>query len=593
MLSLNLSPTQWTPIGPAPTQTPGVAQGFSAGRIEVAAPDPTNPFVMYIGGANGGVWKTSTWHIPSSEGGPTWLPLSDHMPSLDFAGYHSLVVHPANNKLILGVVSGTGGGVLKSVNAGFGWQLLGNNKFEGASLGSIAVHPTDTQIMYVSVRGGGTGGGVYKTSDGGATWQNTTAGVHTGGVSDVVLDPSHPDVLYAGMIGNGNGGATTAGIYKSSDGGVTWKWLDNAGPPSGIFVGAAIRLEVANTSPSPNFVYATVFNADINGTETVRRYQSTTGGQSWRVLAPTPGIPELRSWHVVLAVDPFNPNHIYVNDAYELFESMDGGTKWTKAEQIGDDWVNLSFDAIHEVVATGDRDIHSYNPAAQTWDAREGNLQITEFYDITLDPNNLDRAYGVAQDHFDAMKFQGDLLWHYTAGGGGETGKVLVHPNNSNLLYVSDPLDPAQLVRRSTNGGQSWTTILNTNTIDDEDYVLAYAAQKSFVMDPTNPKRLLIGTREVLETTNADAANPTWQGSGVLAVSANPDEQAITALALSADGQSIYAATADGHVWIKHAMKFWTADRRHPVRPRQRDRLRHRPQRRQARLRGDQRPRRP
>jgi hypothetical protein len=98
---------------------------------------------------------------------PTWLPVSDGQPSLDFAGYHPLVVHPANPDLVLGLVSGTGAGVLKSTNGGLGWQLLGNGLFEGASLGSIAVHPGNTQILYVSVWNGGPGGGVWKSTDGG------------------------------------------------------------------------------------------------------------------------------------------------------------------------------------------------------------------------------------------------------------------------------------------------------------------------------------------------------------------------------------------------------------------------------------------
>jgi hypothetical protein len=143
--------------------------------------------------------------------------------------------------------------------------------------------------------------------------------------------------------------------------------------------------------------------------------------------------------------------------------------------------------------------------------------------------------------------------------GGGETGKVLVHPNHSNHLYVSNPLNPGNLVRRSTDGGQSWTTIFNSTDFEDEDYALAYSVQKSFVMDPTNPSRLLIGTTKVLETTNADGPSPTWSDfSPVLSTSSDVSDQYITALAISADGQHVFAATADGHVWIKRPSQFWT-----------------------------------
>lgn len=98
---MGFSSTKWTAIGPAPTDTPGVSLGHSAGRIEVAAPDPTNADTMYVGANGGGVWKTGVWNnLP-----PVWISVSDDQPSLNFAGYHPMVVHPANNKLIFGAVS--------------------------------------------------------------------------------------------------------------------------------------------------------------------------------------------------------------------------------------------------------------------------------------------------------------------------------------------------------------------------------------------------------------------------------------------------------------------------------------------------------
>ena len=217
------------------------------------------------------------------------------------------------------------------------------------------------------------------------------------------------------------------------------------------------------------------------------RFRTANGGQTWKKLAATPGTVEDRSWHVVIAVDPKNANHVFANDAYTLYESTDGGLSWTAAENIGDDWVNMTFDAHNNGVVTADRNVYRYQPKTKTWLGREGNLQVTQFYDITLDPQNTDRAYGVAQDHFDAGRFQGTILWDYMSPGGGETGKVLVAANNSKMIYVSDPLDcVANLVRRSTNGGSNWKTIYQNNSYQAGDYDLAYSVQKSFVMDPQN-----------------------------------------------------------------------------------------------------------
>ena len=169
-----LTTTNWFPIGPAPIDAPNVGLGFAAGRIEAAAPDPSNNAVMYVGANNGGVWKTGVWNNDP----PTWLSLGDDQRSLNFAGYHPLRVHPAQASLVLGVVCGPGAGLLKSTNGGLGWQLLGNGLFEGAAIGSLAVHPTNTNVIYLSVWYGGPGGGVYKSTDGGQNWTTTTAGIN-------------------------------------------------------------------------------------------------------------------------------------------------------------------------------------------------------------------------------------------------------------------------------------------------------------------------------------------------------------------------------------------------------------------------------
>jgi hypothetical protein len=268
---MNLSPTKWTAIGPAPVDTPNVSLGFSAGRIEAAAPDPGNIDTMYVGASGGGVWKTGVWNNPS----PVWLVTSDEQPSINFGGYHPLVVHPAHNETVFGVVSGPGAGVLKSTNFGLSWQLLGNNTFEGAGLGSIAVHPTDVNTLYVSVWSGGNFcvAGVYKSTDGGASWNNTTT-FHDGFVSDVIIARYDPQMLLAGMIPGYNGAGTgTSGVYNSPDGGMTWHLNSGNGLPTNLFVGGAIRLESASQG---GHAYAVLFYNDINSGQ---NHQTVSGGR--------------------------------------------------------------------------------------------------------------------------------------------------------------------------------------------------------------------------------------------------------------------------------------------------------------------------
>src|SRR5262249_50716451 len=155
-----------------------------------------------------------------------------------------------------------------------------------------------------------------KSTDGGWTWKNKTSSFHAGGASDVVLDPSHPSVLYAGLVRNGNGVSDTAGVYKSVDGGVSWALMDL---PPGLPPGDAPRLGMAPAAPGT--VYATEFVLTIDGSNSPLRFRTTDAGKSWRELAATPGDIETRSWHVVLAVDPKNADHVFANDAYVLYES--------------------------------------------------------------------------------------------------------------------------------------------------------------------------------------------------------------------------------------------------------------------------------
>src|SRR5262249_44671764 len=221
----------------------------------------------------------------------------------------------------------------------------------------------------------------------------------------------------------------------------------------------------------PGTVYATEFVLTIDGSNYPLRFRTTDAGKSWRELAATPGDIETRSWHVVLAVDPKNADHVFANDAYVLYESKDGGQRWTQLSVLprSDDWVNMTFDASNNWVTTGDRDLYSYSVPSKQWGSREGNLQVTEFWDLTLDPKDPDRAYGIAQDHFDAMRFDGSILWQSLPGdAGNEYGKVLIDPINTQRLYVFDPLDPDNLVRRSTDGGNHWTTIRTTSADSSE-----------------------------------------------------------------------------------------------------------------------------
>jgi photosystem II stability/assembly factor-like uncharacterized protein len=510
--------SNWSPIGPAPNS--GYPElGHPAGRTEVLAPDPSNGNVMYLGSDYGGVWKTTNWLDPN---GPKWTAETDFQSSLQFGplGYQDLEVAPSNDQVVFGAVSGTGGGILRTLNGGQTWTLLANATFEGAVFGSLAINPTSTNTLYVTVWSGGKEGGVYKSTDQGQTWTNTTAAIHFGGASDIVLDPTHPNTLYAGLVGN-----STAGVYKTTDGGTHWTKLTN-GILSGLAVGSTIRLALS-ASPKSNAtsVYATIFDYDLvpQVGQIPHRFRTVDGGSTWVSLPWLPGeidgnpqtnTAETRPWHVLLAADPRQPNTVFANAAYKLYWSQDGGQHWsTVPKELGDDFIGISFDHAGGWDLFGDRSIYRSTDQGNSWSPQQGHLQITEFYDITLDPTNVNNAYGIAQDQAAALHYSGNPVWKYVAGQvgqqqnvpiGGETGKVLIDPTNPQNLYEFNPLAPDWFVMRSQDGGTTWSNSLANFVNQGGDYNFAYSNQRSFAMDPGNPQHLVLGLTNsyFYETTN-------------------------------------------------------------------------------------------
>ncbi|HUI83322.1 MAG TPA: choice-of-anchor D domain-containing protein [Candidatus Binatia bacterium] len=552
-----MSTSKWTPIGPAPIETKGGLNQIS-GRIQAAAPDPTDPAKIYLAADNGGIWKNSN--------PPNWTPLTDYQRSPNFNGYHPLVVHPANHKLVLGLVSGPGAGILKSVDGGQTWQLLANSQFEGQALGALAVHPTNTDLMYLSAAWFG----AWQSSDGGVSWQRLNS-LPGGSVSDLIMAKYDSSMLFAGLVGNAGAQQGQNGVYKSPDSGATW--IPLGGLPAGAALGGnnasgAVRLE---SGKGAGIVYASLLTLATTPplkVTAVQRFRSGDSGSTWKALAASGGSLENRSWHLLLAVDPGDGDHVFANDAYSLWESWDAGKSWSQADAgIGYlsfinhfDFVNLTFDANRKAVITADQGVLRYDPAAKSWTSLMGDLEVSEFYTIGLDPKTAGVAYAVGQDIF-CEKYTGQTEWNVMEGAIGETGKIIVDPKNSSQLFAFNPGDTSNFVRQSADAGSTWNTIFPAALLSASflniynqtgGYGFAYASQKAFALDPSNPARLLAVADRVFQTTNAGSASPTWTPiSGVL--SKDPNNPFVIAIAIApSDGDTVYASSQDGHLWVTY-----------------------------------------
>ncbi len=318
---------RWRNIGP-----------FRAGRTKAAAGHPSHPYTFYIGMCNGGVWRTT-------DAGRTWKPIFDDQPTGSI-GWVS--VAPSDPNIIyVGTGEGlprpdlsVGDGVYKSTDAGNTWTHLGLR--DAQQIPKIAVDPKNPNRLFVAALGHPYGPneerGIFRSTDGGESFQRVLfKDVNTGG-KDVDIDPSNPDIVFAtmweqrqGPWENGAWNGTNGGMFKSTDGGTTWKPLKQ-GLPDGI-----IDAEIGIAPSNPRRIYATV-EATENGTGI---YRSDDGGETW-ARSTTDSRPTSRINEAVPHVHPTDPDTLIVTDIVS-YKSTDGGRTFVpfKGAPGGDDNQNI------------------------------------------------------------------------------------------------------------------------------------------------------------------------------------------------------------------------------------------------------------
>ena len=585
---ITLSASNWTPIGPARPDS---------GRIDVAAPDPADTNVMYVGAHIGGIWKTTDW----SDAPPVWTEVTNLPQILSLAVHeHDLVVFPATNTtatIVLAAASGPGGGVLRSCDAGNSWSYLANSHFDLAEFGAIVVDPNvaNAQTVYVAISAGSTdfisGSGLYKSTDGGTTWADAGSGTFSGFVSDLLeIQENGKTVLYAADTANGQ--ANKGGIYRSPDGGATWTATNLPTNANGFF---SFRL-AGSTTPTEEIYVAAIDNSEPNNLHgVITRYVTSDQGSDWTPLT-WPDAPGSAQWHRyrhnLIAVDPADSNTVYVNADLEnnlvhpgewIYKSGDGGKTWQALANGGGDPVSATFDDTGAFISTGDVGVFRLN-AGNGLDQKCGNLNTTEFYSFSLDPSNTRTAYGIAQDGPGTLQYSGSV-WQYrqpTDAGQGESGKIRVDPKNSNRVYyldngtadcVSNPTSAARFVHSDDGGSGNWAgsgngagsgnwqpaitglpTIMQTASSCSITDFSSYPGKGSIVIDPNNSKRLLIAIHNsVFETqTGGDPnaalpfGNNGWRDIGTnLGLSGW-----ISKIALApSDSNTIFVGTEDGRVF--------------------------------------------
>lgn len=373
-----------------------IGPAIMGGRIDDFAVVESNPNIVYVGTATGGIWKTTN-------GGISWEPQFDKQ-SVSTIG--DLALAPSDPSILWAGTgepnnrqsSSWGDGIYKSTDAGKTWAKMGLE--ETRHIGRVVIHPTNPNTVYVAALGHLWGPnhdrGVYKTSDGGKTWTQSLYINDDTGVSDIAMDPDSPETLYAAAYERRrtpygfNGGGTHGAIYKTTDGGATWRKLTKGLPyESGGDVGR-IGLDIYRRNP--NIVYAEIQHAKGG------IFRSEDKGETWTKMSGTNPRP---SYYSQIRIDPNNDLRIWVLGAPMSF-SEDGGKTFTtrRVSKIHGDfhamWINPA-NSNHMIVGSDGGIYWSYD-SGRTWDF-VNTIPLGQFYEIGLDMQKPYHVCGGLQDN--------------------------------------------------------------------------------------------------------------------------------------------------------------------------------------------------
>jgi photosystem II stability/assembly factor-like uncharacterized protein len=439
----------WRNIGPANI----------AGRVSALDALESNPAVIYLGAASGGVFKTVN-------AGTTWTPIFEHYGSPNIGAVKVFQANPdivwvATGESCVRNSVGWGDGIYKSTDGGATFQHMGLT--DTHHIAGIVLHPTNPDVVYVAA-GGHLWGynedrGVFKTEDGGRTWRRLAGGLPDDGrtgASDLVMDPTNPDVLYAGMWErirrpyNFESGGPNGGIYRTADGGRTWTKLTN-GLPSGPIgrVGLSVfrrdpRILVAMVEhgyqppaqldgrPNPEYADMTRLGTGI--------YRSEDGGATWQYVNRYNNRPFYYS-HIEL--DPNDAQRVYVLTT-TAFVSEDGGRTFDRSFQgIANDfhamWINPA-NSEHFYIGN-DKGPYVSHDRGHTFTIFD-NLDIAQFYAINVDLRDPYWIYGGLQDNgswggpSNSRDYNGILTDHWFKMHSGDGFHTAVDPRDWRVVYT-------------------------------------------------------------------------------------------------------------------------------------------------------------
>lgn len=412
---------------------------FRGGRSLTAAGIPGDPTTYYFGATGGGVWK-------STDGANTWSPIFDKdgapsIGSIAVAGSDRNVVYVGTGEACIRGNISQGDGVWKSIDAGKSWKNVGLK--DTRAIGKVIVNPRNADIVFVAALGHPYGPnlerGVFRSTDGGKTWDKVLYKDENTGAIDIAFDPQNPNILFAALwearrtpwsLSSGGSGS---GVYRSTDGGGTWKRIEDGGLPKGPYG----RIGVAVAANSER-VYAIIEAKEAGGL-----YRSDDGGESWDLVNGSHSLFQRAWYYMHIIADPQDANTVYVADV-EFFKSTDGGRNFNKVKVPHGDNHGLWIDPRNtkRMIASNDGGVTVSLDGGVSW-TREDNQPTAQFYHVITDTRTPYYVYGAQQDNSTvaiASRSDGGSIgrenWYEV--GGGEAGYIAPNPADPDIVYAGD-----------------------------------------------------------------------------------------------------------------------------------------------------------
>jgi photosystem II stability/assembly factor-like uncharacterized protein len=507
------SPGRWVSIGPTLINNT-FNPPKSNGRVTAIAIDPTSPSTIYVGAAGSGVWKTS-------DGGASWAPIADSLPSPDVA---AIAVDPTTGSRVYVALAGTG--VFGSADGGTSWTQLSSDLQAEIRWGVMLVNPTTPSVIYVSSLAG-----VYRSPDSGGSWALSKSG---GEVTDLVMDPTNPNILYAAISGDGLYKTTTGGAGGNGD------WTKLAGLPSGDV--SQITLALCRGTPSTLYT-------GYSRTSGFQLYGTKDGGASWSLLTTAPFVGLFND---TIGVDSGDPNTVYITGV-GIYRSTDGGANFTVLNGTHADHHAFANDPVNAgVIYDGDDGgIYQSTNRGDSWTFIGEGMANAEFYDMADAATQPNLVIGGMQDNSD-IKYDGSTTVWQQFGPYGDGATVDIDSTNAQIFYFSG--QGIESLARSPDSGNS-SAVISAGLPAGLGANGCAVYNTHFQVHPSQPTTLLASPAPcgaLYRTTNAQ---PPGSWSAIF----SPPSGSIVRSAVDPSVNLYYAGATDGHIYAGPGGANWQA----------------------------------